>query len=1004
MKLVKRIISCALSVALMAGCVSLYSGISVPSNITVNASDYSTITLSDGTTLMWGDVDCDGDVDAVDYALVNNYIQNMEQFTTNQLKCADVNLDDKIDSSDAQLILNYIQDMGATADDSAYEEFQKQWYDEHINSIPHITTKSNRTEFEVSRDFWSFDDTSEIFGDTYVITDEHRQALLSGLSATEKEKISEVLQNPWNGSGFGYNALVVLAKKGIFIPSEWQEGATHIADLQPTKEILSLINCYAMYAYSDAFARLMAEVNTATEESKIKTWISALEKDPLALVYFSIPDDSNTTSAIATGIEYGSYTYNNKTYDVKIVTNAIYDDYCIYFNTSDYSWIAPKAEGASSENGAKLRMICTSEDLPNYQSYFSHSSVDAPSATTPQSTTTTTKATTTTTTTTNATTTTTTTTTSTTQATTTTTRATTTTQATTTTTQATTPTRPTEAKFEWGKDNWNFGNSAVNFPNGWSVKPSIQEKMKEEFKPENPEKWNIWSDEVDRTIAMKSKDKWGGSCFGMTVSQIMVKQGNLDLTKYGGINQVNQNEATENMISVINFIQSLQNNSLVSQTFRQEAFDGGNQHKQPEYIQTLVDVLENENCLVNVCYGIERVGQRDAGHSVIAYGVENAEDGVHYSDVTNKYYDKKILIADPVFLHINGVVNDACIYYNSSDYSWVIEYQNYTSKDGTVYHCYWNPEIENRQHGYIYRIAKYFDGGSSLEFESLMSSETTSQYIAGLEVDNVSRRKGEVSEVYDSHESDMDFMGEGGSNVADYILNFDGDFDNTNIESYALWNPERTYRLSYDSPSDFDLKMDYENVIYFANATNSKSITFHPDGCFEMTGRNAHYDIEMLSDSDMMVTDWYSMKIYGTNVNTLTYQCAKNGYILSADNLNDVIVDAHNENVSTRKKFSTNYDNVLIYEIDENTIGISADADGDGNYETPVSSVGGRVGDFDGSGSVDIADVLALNQYLLGINDISKDAQLCVDVNNDGFVSDSDAMQILKSLVGLAKL
>ncbi|MEE5992984.1 MAG: glycosyl hydrolase [Oscillospiraceae bacterium] len=67
--------------------------------------------------------------------------------------------------------------------------------------------------------------------------------------------------------------------------------------------------------------------------------------------------------------------------------------------------------------------------------------------------------------------------------------------------------------------------------------------------------------------------------------------------------------------------------------------------------------------------------------------------------------------------------------------------------------------------------------------------------------------------------------------------------------------------------------------------------------------------------------------------------------------------------------------------------------------ETPSDAV---YGDVDGNEEVDIADVLAINQYLLGLNVTinSKNA----DVDNNGKVNDTDALNILKSLVDLVTL
>ena len=61
-------------------------------------------------------------------------------------------------------------------------------------------------------------------------------------------------------------------------------------------------------------------------------------------------------------------------------------------------------------------------------------------------------------------------------------------------------------------------------------------------------------------------------------------------------------------------------------------------------------------------------------------------------------------------------------------------------------------------------------------------------------------------------------------------------------------------------------------------------------------------------------------------------------------------------------------------------------------------------GDIDCDNDVDIVDVLILNQYLLGVADVSKEGLANADVNNDTLVDDDDAMNVLKSLVNLVSL
>ena len=279
------------------------------------------------------------------------------------------------------------------------------------------------------------------------------------------------------------------------------------------------------------------------------------------------------------------------------------------------------------------------------------------------------------------------------------------------------------------------------------------------------------------------------------------------------------------------------------------------------------------------------------------------------------------------------------MYFKSLDSSWIVPYWNKTYSNGSKQSCYWNAENgTSTSSGGIRNIMRYV---SLKEEVDLMAEYSAGHYIAGLEIDNISKNASLVEKVKNSGNPNVDYAGDISEEIARYDIDMDDDVYMTeNEELYALWNPTSSYSLSYLKPSDYNLKMDYEMVDYYADVTNSTYTLFKPNGSIELRGADASYDITMVTDDTDRVADWYSVNVSGSDVDNLVYTKVENGYILSASKLENVKISAEGEDSSVDATFSTNYDDVFIYEIDKNTIGVAVDTDNNGSYETTIDIKG----------------------------------------------------------------
>ena len=279
---------------------------------------------------------------------------------------------------------------------------------------------------------------------------------------------------------------------------------------------------------------------------------------------------------------------------------------------------------------------------------------------------------------------------------------------------------------------------------------------------------------------------------------------------------------------------------------------------------------------------------------------------------------------------------------------------------------------------------------SLTDAKNLMTNDTD-HYIAGLSVKADGSSSSYVEQQKSSGNPEYDYGGGSGFGIAKYSGDYSLDESVEKEERYALWNQTANYTLSYDEPTDFELSMDYENLAYFAEIENGTYVLFKPSGDISLRGSNANYSVSLVTNDNQCVTDWYDVNVSGSKVDNFEFEKVRNGYILTASNLNNVTITVQNDDVNISRTFSTDYDSVFVYEIDENTIGLKVDSDGNGTYETelPVNSF--TIGDANGDGRIDVRDVTAIQRHISEFELLNGNGFFAADINKNGIVTIEDA-------------
>ena len=201
------------------------------------------------------------------------------------------------------------------------------------------------------------------------------------------------------------------------------------------------------------------------------------------------------------------------------------------------------------------------------------------------------------------------------------------------------------------------------------------------------------------------------------------------------------------------------------------------------------------------------------------------------------------------------------------------------------------------------------------------------------------------------------------------------------------------------------VSMEYEHYLMDAKADAAGRVEFTPDAEIECEKTSGAYTLEMVTDKEVRSIDWHKVTVSGKDGGTVRMQMLPDGsgLILKADSLQNVSIKANSRKAEASRSFSTEYGAVKIYEIDEKTIGLAVDTNGDSDYETVLEpeAVPERLrGDANGDSDVSIEDAqYVLNAYTkslgTGFVDMPEEAAKASDVNGDGEVSVDDAQYIL---------
>ena len=531
-----------------------------------------------------------------------------------------------------------------------------------------------------------------------------------------------------------------------------------------------------------------------------------------------------------------------------------------------------------------------------------------------------------------------------------------------TTTTTTTTTTTKEHTFTPGADNWSFVNSHSNFGyENYFMLDSYYNKLVDGLN--NLEKYS-----VDNLL----DSSWGGSCYGMAATSILAADGILIPSNWQDnatfLNDIDAPPSDE-VKSLINYYMALQATDAIQYQTNSFLY-----LTEKEKLQILVNCLKDGSPTLLTFFGSYW------GHAVVAYDLQYGT----YS-INGTAYNGKVLIYDN---NDNTFDDNYCLYFNSSKGTWTI------------------PEYDDAyQLGFITDYTSFINYHGYIDTSDIPIQSAADSFIATLQ-SNLLKSNYSLTKINLNQNKNTYTFSTTDPNEIRTFSDFSDNMEANNLK-FAMKDASKGYALKLATTEAVDLSMRYENSIFDVTGSNGNIAVFDPSGYVSLEGSDTTYNFNMIYNTGYHTTDWYSFQVDGNHVDAANMKQTENGYVLHADSLNNVTAQAYNDNATAKVTFSTDYTDVLLYEIDEETIGVAVDTNGDGTYETTIAKSDDTsedtvaYGDINTDNVVDLRDTIVLNKYLANIIQFSDVQMANADCYKDGNLDEKDASTLMQFVISL---
>lgn len=516
---------------------------------------------------------------------------------------------------------------------------------------------------------------------------------------------------------------------------------------------------------------------------------------------------------------------------------------------------------------------------------------------------------------------------------------------------------PEKSSFSLGKDDWSFCNSVENFKaTGYTINNSFYQRLSA----------SLSGPERTRVLSALSKP-WGGACYGMAVTSMLAYDGQMIPAQWQvGAHSLHDLNAppSDEIQSLIHYYYALQKTDIIQQTMTEFA-----------YLKTEAEKLEIlDDCLSDGSPTLLTYLDYEWGaHAVVAYDVVSG----HFVHSGNSY-DRKVLVYDS---NHPELLDEYCLYFSTATGEWALPGYGLHSSGSFLGMVTDDLMLLN--------YAGYLDGTDYIPPTPYISL-LTSAPLDGSYTISITDQNGNVLSQPQIHTKPAD----GGIKAYASLTGAQG----VQEISFALPEAQRSYALELAQPQALELTMNYEDCLLMLTADSANGAAFSPDGAVQLHGAQDGYSLLFSSDTLCDAQEWY-LHIEGQDAATAELTCTDGGFLLTADNLTRISVDAEHSGILG---FSTDAQTVFLSCAENGALTAAVDTDGDGSYETCLAdSTHLLTGDVTLDGTLTMTDVILLSQNLYCGEKLNTAQTAFSDMDGDGTITAADQLRMLHSLLGV---